>query len=236
MRALLVLSVERHLERFAPLFSRNDFHVHTAETSDEALKLARLYKHDIIIVAHEFGEACGIDLLERMRVAGVETPAIVLTRSVELSTKLTAFRAGADDVLSSPFSNDELMARSRAVIRRTWGHGASRIRIGRLTVDVDAKVAEVDGERLNITNREYAVLELLALRKGTTIKKDEFLSEIYDGRDEPEPKIIDVFICKLRKKLALHCGGNPQIETIWGRGYMLREAAEDNNDLIGVAA
>ena len=224
MRALLILSAERHIERFSPLFSRHDFHVHVAETEEEALKLGRLYRHDIIIVADELATTSGIELLDRMRTRGIEAPAIVLTRSVELSTKLSAFRAGADDVLSSPFSNDELVARTRAVIRRTWGHGGSRIQIGRLTVDIDAKVAEVDGERLNITNREYAVLELLALRRGTTIKKDEFLSEIYDGRDEPEPKIIDVFICKLRKKLLQHCGGNPQIETIWGRGYMLTEA------------
>ncbi len=226
MRALLILNADRHIERFAPLMSRNGFHVHVADGSDEAMKLAKLYRHDIIVIADELGDESGIDLLERLRTANVSTPAITLTRSVELSVKLAAFRAGTDDILSSPFSNDELVARVTAVIRRSRGHGMSRIQIGRLVVDVDAKVAEVDGERLQITNREYAVLELLALRKGTTIAKDEFLSEIYDGRDEPEPKIIDVFICKLRKKLATHCGSNPNIETIWGRGYVLREYAE----------
>ena len=95
-----------------------------------------------------------------------------------------------------------------------------------LSVDIDGKVAQLNGNRVHLTTKEYEILELLCLRKGSTITKEMFLNQLYGGLDEPEIKIIDVFMCKLRSKLAEASGGKEYIETIWGRGYTLRESNE----------
>jgi two-component system cell cycle response regulator CtrA len=97
------------------------------------------------------------------------------------------------------------------------------IRTGAVNVNLDAKTVDVDGSAVHLTGKEYQMLELLSLRKGTTLTKEMFLNHLYGGMDEPELKIIDVFICKLRKKLAEATGGQNYIETVWGRGYVLRD-------------
>ena len=104
--------------------------------------------------------------------------------------------------MTKPFHKDELVARIHAVVRRSKGHAQSVIKTGDITVNLDAKTVEVNGQRVHLTGKEYQMLELLSLRKGTTLTKEMFLNHLYGGMDEPELKIIDVFICKLRKKLA----------------------------------
>jgi two-component system, cell cycle response regulator CtrA len=96
-----------------------------------------------------------------------------------------------------------------------------------LVVNVATKTVEVNGARVHLTGKEYQMLELLSLRKGTTLTKEMFLNHLYGGMDEPEIKIIDVFMCKLRKKLANASNGKDYFETVWGRGYVLREPSED---------
>ena len=120
---------------------------------------------------------------------------------------------------------DELVARIHAIVRRSKGHAQSVITTGELTVNLDTKTVEVHGQRVHLTGKEYQMLELLSLRKGTTLTKEMFLNHLYGGMDEPELKIIDVFICKLRKKLSEATGGENYIETVWGRGYVLRDPA-----------
>ena len=115
------------------------------------------------------------------------------------------------------------MARIHAVVRRSQGHAQSVIKTGSITVNLDTKTVEVAGARVHLTGKEYQTLELLALRKGTTMTKEMILNHLYGGMDEPEAKIIDVFICKLRKKLAAAANGEHHIETVWGRGYALRD-------------
>ncbi len=102
----------------------------------------------------------------------------------------------------------------------------SVIRTGKLMVNLDTRVVEVDERPLHLTGKEYGILELLSLRKGTTLTKEMFLNHLYGGMDEPELKIIDVFVCKLRKKIAQATGGRHYIETVWGRGYVLRDPLE----------
>jgi two-component system cell cycle response regulator CtrA len=156
----------------------------------------------------------------------VQTPVLILSGINEMDSKVRSFGFGADDYVTKPFHREELVARIHAVVRRSKGHSQSVIRTGKLAVNLDAKTVEVDGARVHLTGKEYAMLELLSLRKGTTLTKEMFLNHLYGGMDEPELKIIDVFICKLRKKLSMACEGDNYIETVWGRGYVLREPDE----------
>jgi len=129
--------------------------------------------------------------------------------------------------MTKPFHKDELVARIHAVVRRSKGHAQSVIQTGDPVVNLDTKMVEVGGQRVHLTGEEHQILELLSLRKGTSVTKEMFLTNLYGGMDEPEIKIIDVFICKLRKKLANTSGGKNYIETIWGRGYVMRPPTDE---------
>ncbi|TMJ22216.1 MAG: response regulator transcription factor [Alphaproteobacteria bacterium] len=145
---------------------------------------------------------------------------------ISIEDKVKGLGVGADDYMTKPFHKDELVARIHAIVRRSKGHAQSVIQTGDLVVNLDTKTVEVGGQRVHLTGKEYQMLELLSLRKGTTLTKEMFLNHLYGGMDEPELKIIDVFICKLRKKLANASEGRNFIETVWGRGYVLREPLE----------
>jgi two-component system, cell cycle response regulator CtrA len=157
----------------------------------------------------------------------VKTPILILSGLSAIEDKVSGLGYGADDYKTKPFHKNELVARIHAIVRRSKGHAQSVINTGDLCVNLDAKTVEVNGAGLHLTGKEYQILELLSLRKGTTLTKEMFLNHLYGGMDEPEIKIIDVFICKLRKKLTSALDGKDYIETLWGRGYVLREPSED---------
>jgi len=156
---------------------------------------------------------------------------LILSGLTELDNKIKGLGFGADDYLTKPFDKRELFARIQAIIRRSKGHSESIIRTGRLTVNLDTRTVEVDSHPVHLTGKEYGILELLSLRKGTTLTKEMFLNHLYGGMDEPELKIIDVFVCKLRKKLSTATTGDNYIETVWGRGYVLRDPPSETEDL-----
>jgi two-component system cell cycle response regulator CtrA len=189
----------------------------------EGIDLAKLYDYDLILLDLNLPDMTGHDVLRQLRLARVNTPILILSGSDDTESKLRGFGSGADDYLTKPFHRDELVARIHAIIRRSKGHAQSIIRTGKVSVNLDAKTVEVDGKAVHLTGKEYQMLELLSLRKGTTLTKEMFLNHLYGGMDEPELKIIDVFICKLRKKLSEATGGDNYIETVWGRGYVLRD-------------
>ena len=168
----------------------------------------------------------GYDVLKQLRVSKIKTPILILSGLAGIEDKVRGLGVGADDYMTKPFHKDELVARIHAVVRRSKGHAQSVIKTGDITVNLDAKTVEVSQARVHLTGKEYQMLELLSLRKGTTLTKEMFLNHLYGGMDEPELKIIDVFICKLRKKLANASSGKNYIETVWGRGYVLREPTE----------
>ena len=170
----------------------------------------------------------GYEVLKTLRVSKVQTPILILSGLAGIDDKVRGLGFGADDYMTKPFHKDELVARIHAIVRRSKGHAQSVITTGDLKVNLDAKTVEVDGQRVHLTSKEYQMLELLSLRKGTTLTKEMFLNHLYGGMDEPELKIIDVFICKLRKKLSSACEGKNYIETVWGRGYVLRDADDDS--------
>jgi two-component system cell cycle response regulator CtrA len=165
----------------------------------------------------------GHEVLRQLRLSRIETPILILSGEDDTESKLKGFGFGADDYLTKPFHREELVARIHAIIRRSKGHAQSIIKTGNIAVNLDAKTVEVDGSTVHLTGKEYQMLELLSLRKGTTLTKEMFLNHLYGGMDEPELKIIDVFICKLRKKLSEATKGANYIETVWGRGYVLRD-------------
>jgi two-component system, cell cycle response regulator CtrA len=223
MRVLLIED-DSAMARSIELMLRSEgLNVYTTDLGEEGIDLGKLYDYDIIVLDLQLPDMSGFEVLKALRVAKVQTPVLILSGNAIVEAKVKALGFGADDYMTKPFHKDELVARVQAVVRRSKGHSQSVITTGKLTVNLDAKTVEVDGSRVHLTGKEYQMLELLSLRKGTTLTKEMFLNHLYGGMDEPELKIIDVFICKLRKKLASATDGDNYIETVWGRGYVLRD-------------
>jgi two-component system cell cycle response regulator CtrA len=224
MRALLVEddAVSARLVRAA--IEPQGFVVETSEGGEDGLELAKLYDFDIAVVDLRLPDMDGAEVVRRMRSANVATPVLMLSGVDDRREKVRALVCGADDYLAKPFDQEELTARLRAIVRRSKGHAASAIRTGRMVIDLDARSVEIDGKPLSVTPKEYGILELLSLRRGKTLTKEAFLDHLYGGMDEPDQKIVDVFICKLRKNIAAVAGDSGGIQTVWGQGYVLREA------------
>ena len=227
MRVLLIEDDSATAQSIELMLKSEGFNVYTTDLGEEGIDLGKIYDYDLILLDLNLPDMSGMDVLRQLRVAKINTPIMILSGSAEIDTKVKSFGGGADDYMTKPFHKDELVARIHAVVRRSKGHAQSVIRTGDILVNLDAKTVEVNGSRVHLTGKEYQMLELLSLRKGTTLTKEMFLNHLYGGMDEPELKIIDVFICKLRKKLANASNGKNYIETVWGRGYVLREPSED---------
>ncbi len=223
MRVLLIEDDTLMAKSIELMLGAEGLNVYSTDLGEEGLDLGKLYDYDIIILDLNLPDMSGYEVLKKLRTSKVETPILILSGMAEPDKKVKGLGFGADDYLTKPFDRDELLARIHAVVRRSKGHSQSVIKTGRLSVNLDTKSVEVDTQRLHLTGKEYGMLELLSLRKGTTLTKEMFLNHLYGGMDEPELKIIDVFICKLRKKLATATGGDNYIETVWGRGYVLRD-------------
>ena len=200
--------------------------VDSTDLGEDGLEIGKLYDYDIIILDIMLPDMDGFEVLRHLRDAKVRTPVLILSGLTEAENKIKGLGNGADDYLTKPFIKEELVARIQAIVRRSAGHSQSVIETGKITVNIDAQTVDVKGQPIHLTGKEYGILELLSLRKGTTLTKEMFLNHLYGGMDEPELKIIDVFICKLRKKLAAATEGDNYIETVWGRGYALRDPAE----------
>lgn len=231
MRILLVEDDPTTSRSIELMLTHANLNVYTTDLGEEGIDLAKLYDYDLILLDLNLPDMSGHEVLRQLRSAKVETPCLILTGDDNTESKLKGFGFGADDYMTKPFHREELVARIHAIIRRSKGHSQSVIRTGRITVNLDTKTVEVAGSAVHLTGKEYQILELLSLRKGTTLTKEMFLNHLYGGMDEPELKIIDVFICKLRKKLATATGGDSHIETVWGRGYVLRDPEPVMRDL-----
>ncbi len=225
MRILLVEDDPTTSRSIELMLTHANLNVYCTDLGEEGVDLAKLYDYDLILLDLNLPDMTGHEVLRQLRMAKVETPILILTGTDDTENKVRSFGFGADDYLTKPFHREELVARIHAIIRRSKGHAQSVIHTGKIAVNLDAKIVESEGQTVHLTGKEYQMLELLSLRKGTTLTKEMFLNHLYGGMDEPELKIIDVFICKLRKKLAEATGGENYIETVWGRGYVLREPA-----------
>jgi two-component system cell cycle response regulator CtrA len=227
MRVLLIEDDSCTARSIELMLTSESFNVYTTDLGEEGVDVGKLYDYDVILLDLDLPDISGFEVLRSLRISKVKTPILILSGLAGIEDKVRGFGFGADDYMTKPFDRDELVARIHAIVRRSKGHGQSVIQTGDLVVNLNTKMVEVNGAPVYMTAREYQILELFSLRKGTTLTKEMFLNHLYGGMDEPEQKIIDVFICKLRKKLASASNGKDYIETVWGRGYVLREPSED---------
>jgi two-component system cell cycle response regulator CtrA len=197
-----------------------------AELGEDGLGVSKLYKHDLMILDLMLPDISGYDVLKRLRESKRDVPVLILSGLGASEEKVKGLGFGADDYLTKPFNMSELVARVKAIIRRSHGHPDSVIEIGDLSINLDLHNTKIGAQIVHLTTKEQALLELLALRRGQIVTKEQFLTHLYNGIDEPELKIIDVFVCKMRKKIEEASGGINYIETIWGRGYSLKHPDE----------
>ncbi len=227
MRVLIIEDDISTAQSIELMLKSASFNVYTTDLGEEGIDLGKIYDYDIILLDLNLPDMSGFEVLRSLRVSKVRTPTLILSGLAGIEDKVKGFGFGADDYMTKPFHKDELVARIHAVVRRSKGHAQSTVQSGDLIINLDSKMVEINGARVRLTGKEYQMLELLSLRKDMTLTKEMFLNHLYGGMDEPEVKIIDVFMCKLRKKLTNASGGKNYIETVWGRGYVLRHPAEE---------
>jgi len=228
MRVLVIEDDSCVAQSIERMLRSERFNVYTTDLGEEGVDLGKLYEFDIILLDLKLPDMSGFEVLRSLRVCKVKTPVLILSASASIDDKVKGLTYGADDYVTKPFHRDELVARIHALVRRSKGHAHCVIQTDDLVVNLETKTVEINGVQVHLTDKEYRMLELLSLRKGTTLTKEVFLNDLYGGMDEPYQKIIDVFICKLRKKLADASNGKDYFETVWGRGYMLREPHKHN--------
>ena len=229
MRVLLVEDDITAARGVALMLKSSGAVVNHVDTGEEALELARHYDYDIVILDLMLPDIEGFEVVRRLRIGRNDTPVMILSGLTRPAAKVKGLGLGADDFITKPFDRAELLARIQAIVRRSKGFSQSTLFVGPLRLNMDSREVMVDGRTVPLTGKEYSILELLVLRKGMVLTKEAFLNHLYGGMDEPEMKIIDVFVCKLRKKLA-QAGADNMIGTIWGRGYMIREPAVAHDD------
>ncbi len=222
MRVLLVEDDLTAARGISLMLRSNGAIVDQTDTGEEALELVRHYDYDVVVLDLMLPDMEGYEVVRRMRAARMSTPVLILSGLSRPQAKVKGFGMGADDFITKPFDKSELIARMQAVIRRSKGFSQPTLNVGPLQLNLDSRDVTIDGVAVRLTGKEYAILELLVLRRGMVLTKEAFLNHLYGGMDEPEVKIIDVFVCKLRKKLASY-GADNLIGTVWGRGYMLRD-------------
>ncbi len=212
--------------------------VTSTDLGEDGIDLAKNYEYDLILLNLDLPDIKGIDVLRRLRVCKISTPVLILTKNGTVEMKVKALRVGADDYLTKPFHKDELIARIHAIVRRSKGQAQSSIQIGNLVIHIDSKNVEMNGHPIDLSTKEYSLLELLALRKGKLVTHESILDHLYGGRDEPDPRVIDAFICRIRKKLAKANDGVGCIKTVWGRGFILLDtnASEDERATLTLVA
>ena len=171
MRVLLIEDDAAMAGSIELMLKSENFNVYTTDLGEEGIDLGKLYDYDIILLDLNLPDMSGYDVLRTLRVAKVKTPILILSGLAGIEDEVKGLGSGADDYLPKPFHKDELVARIHAIVRRSKGHAEAHVQCGDLVVYIDRKQVEVGGARVNLTGKEYQILELLALRLGSTLKK-----------------------------------------------------------------
>lgn len=225
MRVLLIEDDPATAQSLELMLKAEGMNVYHTDLGEEGIDLAKLYDYDIILLDLGLPDISGFEVLRSLRVTKIKTPVLIVSELGGIEDKVRGLGHGADDYLTKPFHKDELVARIHAIVRRAKGHAESLIVVGDLVINLDQKTTEIGGERVHLTGKEYHMLECLAFRVGKLCTKEMLLDHLYGGMDEPDNKIIDIFIFKLRRKLSAVADGRNYIETVWGCGYRLVEPA-----------
>ncbi len=199
--------------------------VDAAFDGDEAKFMGETEPYDLVVLDLGLPELDGVSVLKAWRGENRDMPVIILTARDQWSQKVAAFDAGADDYLTKPFHTEELLARLRALLRRSTGHASALIEVGDLTVDTKAARAFVDGASIRLTSHEFKLLRYLAHHTGRVVSRSELIDHIYDQDFDRDSNTIEVFVGRLRKKI-----GSERIETVRGLGYRLIDPQGDAAD------
>lgn len=228
MKVLLIEDEVEVAKSLLLLFESEGIQCDIATSGEKAVELGKHYStnYDIIILDLMLPDVNGLDILVKLRTAKIKVPVLILSSLNDLESKVRGLGLGADDYMTKPFHRGELIARMHAITRRSKGHAKSVLQFDKISVDLDNRIVTVDNKAIALTAKEYAILELLAIHAGTVVNKENIVNHLYQGIDVPEGKIVDVFVCKLRRKLYEASGGRNYIDTVWGRGYSLKEPTE----------
>ncbi len=222
MRILLVEDARALARSIAEGLSEEGFSVDVAHDGEDGLHLGREIGYDAIVLDRMLPLLDGLAVLRRLRDEGVTTPVLLLTALGEVADRVEGLDGGADDYLVKPFSFDELLARVRALVRRGHGRAANAIDLGRLRLDLAARAATVDGRAIDLSAKEFSLLELLALEPGTTLSRTAIAERLYDEESDRDSNVIDVFVARLRRKLdEAGLAGAAVVRTLRGAGYRL---------------
>ncbi len=225
MRILVVSSDPTTVRTLGQVFSIAKIQMETVSSGDEAMELLSSYSFSLALIDMRQGETRGFDTIRNIRMRKDSTPIMVLAADQDAAVRVRCLNLGADDCMAKPVDQQEILARMQALVRRSGGFPSSQIIVDNMTIDLSTRDVWVNDQPVRLTEKEFQVLEALTLKKGHVLTKDHFLNYLYGGMDEPDAKIIDVFICKLRKKL-ISAGAENLISTVWGRGYVLRDPAD----------
>jgi DNA-binding response OmpR family regulator len=223
MRVLVVEDSIRLQQTIGTALRRSGFAVDVAADGDDGLWQAEANDYDAIVLDIMLPKRDGLDVLRSLRAAGTSTPVLLLTAKDTVQDRVHGLREGADDYLTKPFALEELLARVQAITRRKYRVSTTRLTIDDLVIDTAARRAWRAGRAVELTAREYALLEYLATRRGTVVSRAEIEEHIYDGQADPMSNVVDSVVCLLRRKLT---GRSPLIHTRRGQGYVLEASPE----------
>ncbi len=201
-------------------------HCDLAYNGHDGMYMARSSKYHIILLDMMLPDIEGNEIIQNLRIQGIRTPIIVLSALSHPEQKIKALRLGADDYMTKPFSKEELIARIHAILKRSVKDNKSIVNIGKITIDFSRHIIKINGNQVKLTDKEYAFIELLILRRHKFTNHNQIISHLYGNHSGTPLRAINVFVCRVRKKFETISGGYNFIQTIWGSGYRLVEDGE----------
>lgn len=225
MRVLVVEDSDRLRAAVAKALRRSGYVVDEADNGEDGLWRARECTYDAVVLDVMMPKLDGLSVLSSLRAEDNRTPVLLLTARNTVEDRVAGLRGGADDYLGKPFALAELLARVDAMCRRRFDHPSTTVQIADLVVDTDRRLATRGGDRLDLTAREFRLLQVFILQPGKVMSRTELEQHLYDEMAPPMSNVVDATVYQLRRKLAAAGSGEPLIHTRRGLGYVMEEAA-----------